>query len=621
MRRFLATLTLGLAACTAPAQLVVVVETNLDVPGELDVVEVSVQSPDGVSTTTPQPLDGPDAPRFPLTLGVSPSGETLGPITVTALGRRGGAEVVRQSARVTLVAGETRTLHLVLYRSCVGRTCEAGQTCDGRACVAQARSELPEWTGTPPTYDPSDACLALPWDVDGDGRGSVACGGDDCDDDAESTYRGAEEACNGVDDDCDGDVDEGCDCTPLGEVESCTTSCGSTGRRTCAEAGWQPCEPPAETCGGVDDDCDGLVDEGFAYAAGAPVELTDTRNDSLDPSLVWAGDRYALAWHDRTDALGIHFQTFDADGAPLGPAVRVSSAGRAPAIAWSGRVFGIAYWHRETVSCGTDCAQVLDRIRFVVVGPSGEPIAGPVLVAPSSSNPPRPRVVWDGSRFVLGYRGSGAFLEARDEAAMPVGGRLTVSTSRNEPFDLALHGAGRLALAYAGGSRAYFTQGDLDAFPSSDVVLGDFERAQWASLRATGDGFLATVVSLPLRRDGVLHLVPLDPTGTPRGTPIVLTMTYSTRGILGDADPAALAAASGQAVAAWVDAESSAPGVYLRRSTHTGVELQPRTRVPGVAGAASQPTLAAASDGFGVVFVERPGSGNERLLFARFACE
>ena len=47
-----------------------------------------------------------------------------------------------------------------------------------------------------------------------------------------------------------------------GDTQACTTSCGTTGQQTCdSSCGWGSCEPPAETCNGVDDDCDGTCDE------------------------------------------------------------------------------------------------------------------------------------------------------------------------------------------------------------------------------------------------------------------------------------------------------------------------------------------------------------------------
>ena len=52
------------------------------------------------------------------------------------------------------------------------------------------------------------------------------------------------------------------ECSPTSN-ESCTTSCGSSGSRICGSScHWSDCAPPAESCNGVDDDCDGEIDEG-----------------------------------------------------------------------------------------------------------------------------------------------------------------------------------------------------------------------------------------------------------------------------------------------------------------------------------------------------------------------
>ena len=67
------------------------------------------------------------------------------------------------------------------------------------------------------------------------------------------------EECDGEDNDCDGTIDEDV-------VESCTDDCGP-GERTCVVGGvgtWGECvnrEPSAEVCDGIDNDCDGDVDE------------------------------------------------------------------------------------------------------------------------------------------------------------------------------------------------------------------------------------------------------------------------------------------------------------------------------------------------------------------------
>ena len=69
------------------------------------------------------------------------------------------------------------------------------------------------------------------------------------------------ESCNGLDDDCDGAIDEGV-------TTACSTACG-TGVRTCSAGSFGACSAPApttETCNGRDDDCDASTDEGLSRA-------------------------------------------------------------------------------------------------------------------------------------------------------------------------------------------------------------------------------------------------------------------------------------------------------------------------------------------------------------------
>ncbi|MCB9760484.1 MAG: right-handed parallel beta-helix repeat-containing protein [Alphaproteobacteria bacterium] len=122
----------------------------------------------------------------------------------------------------------------------------------------------------PPSDDSGEPVVI---DEDGDGVAAE----DDCDDGDAAVYPGAEELCDGVDRDCDGAVDEGTTLSawtdgdadgygdPANAVEVCALADGLVDNfADCNDADAAIFPGAEESCSGLDNDCDGLVDEGAA---------------------------------------------------------------------------------------------------------------------------------------------------------------------------------------------------------------------------------------------------------------------------------------------------------------------------------------------------------------------
>ena len=151
-------------------------------------------------------------------------------------------------------------------------------------------------------------CLVRGSALDGDADGVPM--GADCDDEDAHVHPGALEVCNGVDDDCDGAVDEGLLVTLYLDADGDGQGDGAVSWQSCmAVSGWvlndDDCDDgdaginttAEEICDGLDNDCDGLVDDEDPGCSGGETWYVDVDEDGYgsafslmacdDPSLTY----------------------------------------------------------------------------------------------------------------------------------------------------------------------------------------------------------------------------------------------------------------------------------------------------------------------------------------------
>ena len=135
--------------------------------------------------------------------------------------------------------------------------------------------------------------LAQPATVDADGDGLSRCQGD-CNEANAAIHPGALDACNGFDDNCDGTIDEGF----VPQSTTCGVgACQRSGATSCVGGGVQDScvagAPVAELCNGIDDDCDGTVDN--VALPGPASNLLAQRVDPVTVSITWSSNLTATS--------------------------------------------------------------------------------------------------------------------------------------------------------------------------------------------------------------------------------------------------------------------------------------------------------------------------------------
>lgn len=220
--------------------------------------------------------------------------------------------------------------------------------------------------GDPCTIDECESATGLcsygpaTRDNDGDGfkgprEGTVAgepesCG-DDCDDTSALAFPGGEEVCDGVDNDCNGVVDDSATFVPINALPVRISSDGiaPSGRGGLAWSGEHYAAVYWGNADGFDMYRHMLHPDGETFQAEEPITLVNA--DTSGGPVEWVGDRFGVAWQDRRDGdYEIYFSLLDPLGTKVHPDTRLTFAPDFSVnvdMAWTGQRFVVVWQDRR----------------------------------------------------------------------------------------------------------------------------------------------------------------------------------------------------------------------------------------------------------------------------------
>ena len=227
----------------------------------------------------------------------------------------------------------------------------------------------------------------------------------DCNDADPGTFPGAVEVCDGFDNDCNGAVDDGalCEgiCISLVKSGFDTLVSGDPALSQQAALAWTGSEYGVAWR----DERDGNREIYFAMVSAAGVKLTpDFRitiaaGNSVLPSLVWTGTEFGVAWVDARDGNNeIYFNRISTAGVPITTDLRVTvnmAFSGQPSLVWTGAEYAIA-WADDRAGNREVFFNRLDEVG-VLAGPDVQVTTTDLAVSE------QPSLRWDGTAYGLAW--------------------------------------------------------------------------------------------------------------------------------------------------------------------------------------------------------------------------
>jgi hypothetical protein len=357
------------------------------------------------------------------------------------------------------------------------------------------------------------------------------------------------ERCNEIDDDCDGLVDEsfpakGRPCT-AGGIGACAgtgvEACSADGDGTVCQVEQPGGDPAEETCNGLDDDCDGAVDEGCGSCV--PTERCGNGVDDDCDARIDEGCDACVEWADPSGGLEImRYEASRPDATPYDAGTDESApCSRAGVQPWTQVTPAEAAQACASIGARLCTEQEWERacaVRSMPVYPLSVPAAGGVFVEAEDFAAITPALGADGTwrawmpATIAGFSGGSALRAMPDTGANVTGAVDALGQSPRLDFQFAATVTGfhyvwvRMYSATGSANDLWLGVSDDPATSPPTQQLATTSNGSWSWVRSAPINVLSTAprfLSLYMREDGllvdVIHLTRNSSTTPPAFSP------------------------------------------------------------------------------------------------------